>query len=124
LNFLSFVFCNLRFAAFIGFNEDNVSSFMLLLSLYRFVSVSKNWYLSVRYLLVFKNMCCEIGPVAVIVFGFFLIAQGIFALFTVYIPAFANGFVLWEAWLICVLSILTGVVGIVSGAIACGQVGL
>ncbi len=90
-----------------------VKRFFFFFSFFRFV-----------HLLLFKNMCCEIGPVAVIVFGFFLIAQGIFALFTVYIPDFGNGFVLWEAWLICVLSVLTGVVGIVSGAIACGQVGL
>ncbi len=66
-------------------------------------------------------MCCEIGPVAVIVFGCFLIAQGVFALMTLYVRGMFAGLETWEAWLIAVLSVLTGAVGCVSGFIACGQ---
>lgn len=60
--------------------------------------------------------CCEVGPVAVIVFACFIIAQGIFAIMCAYVPAFYFGLFVWEAWLVGILSVLTGVCGVVSGS--------
>jgi hypothetical protein len=60
--------------------------------------------------------CCEIGPVAVIVMACFIIAQGVFAIMCAYIPLFYFALLPGLAWLVGVLSVLTGVCGIVSAS--------
>jgi hypothetical protein len=60
--------------------------------------------------------CCEIGPVGVIVMACFIIAQGVFAILCAYIPAFYFGLFPWQAWLVGVLSVLAGVVGIITAS--------